>query len=187
MGSIGDAYHGALCESFFAKVATPVNWKRGEDVIIVPAVPEEEAKVRFPGGWRAPEPYMRVVPQGEPPPGARAAPALAALRPRPGTAQAAEPRPRRARRRTIRRVGLPDPPGITPGGCRPPCPAHTTSRRRSRLRALLGRRSSMPCRLDDQRLLRLRRGGCQRDADGTPPRLGDAPRLGLIHTRRRKS
>jgi hypothetical protein len=62
MGSIGDAYDGALCESFFA-VATPVNWYRGEDVIIVPAVSEEEARVRFPGGWRAPKPYMRVVPQ----------------------------------------------------------------------------------------------------------------------------
>ncbi len=45
------------------KVATPVNWKNGEDVIIVPAVPDEEAKKKFPGGWKAPKPYMRIVAQ----------------------------------------------------------------------------------------------------------------------------
>ena len=45
------------------KVATPVNWKHGEDVIIVPSVPDEEARQRFPRGWRAPKPYMRYVPQ----------------------------------------------------------------------------------------------------------------------------
>ena len=45
------------------KVATPVNWKQGEDVIIVPAVSNEEAKERFPDGWRAPKPYLRIVPQ----------------------------------------------------------------------------------------------------------------------------
>jgi alkyl hydroperoxide reductase subunit AhpC len=45
------------------KVATPVNWKHGDDVIIVPAVSDEEARQRFPGGWKAPKPYMRVVPQ----------------------------------------------------------------------------------------------------------------------------
>jgi thioredoxin-dependent peroxiredoxin len=45
------------------KVATPVNWRQGEDVIIVPAVSDAEAKDRFPGGWRAPKPYLRVVPQ----------------------------------------------------------------------------------------------------------------------------
>ena len=45
------------------KVATPVNWKSGDDVIIVPAVSDEEAKQRFPGGWKSPKPYMRVVPQ----------------------------------------------------------------------------------------------------------------------------
>jgi alkyl hydroperoxide reductase subunit AhpC len=45
------------------KVATPVNWKNGDDVIIVPAVSDEEAKQRFPGGWKSPKPYMRVVPQ----------------------------------------------------------------------------------------------------------------------------
>ena len=45
------------------KVATPVNWKQGQDVIIVPSVPDEEAKQRFPGGWKAPKPYLRIVPQ----------------------------------------------------------------------------------------------------------------------------
>ena len=45
------------------KVATPVNWTRGEDVIIVPAVSDEEAKKAFPGGWKAPKPYLRIVPQ----------------------------------------------------------------------------------------------------------------------------
>src|SRR5687768_9320870 len=45
------------------KVATPVNWKNGEAVIIVPAVSDEEAKQRFPGGWKATKPYIRVVPQ----------------------------------------------------------------------------------------------------------------------------
>lgn len=45
------------------KVATPVNWKQGEDVIIVPAVSDEEAKQKFPDGWDAPKPYIRIVPQ----------------------------------------------------------------------------------------------------------------------------
>ena len=45
------------------KVATPVNWKQGEDVIIVPAVSDAEAKEKFPAGWKAPKPYMRIVPQ----------------------------------------------------------------------------------------------------------------------------
>lgn len=45
------------------KVATPVNWKQGEDVIIVPAVSDDEARERFPDGWKAPKPYMRIVPQ----------------------------------------------------------------------------------------------------------------------------
>ncbi|AYH44104.1 peroxiredoxin [Azoarcus sp. DN11] len=45
------------------KVATPVNWKSGEDVIIVPAVSDEEAKTRYPGGWKAAKPYLRIVPQ----------------------------------------------------------------------------------------------------------------------------
>jgi thioredoxin-dependent peroxiredoxin len=45
------------------KVATPVNWKLGEDVIIVPAVSDEEARQRFPEGWKSVKPYMRVVRQ----------------------------------------------------------------------------------------------------------------------------
>jgi len=45
------------------QVATPVNWRQGEEVIIVPAVSDEEAKGRFPGGWKAPKPYLRSVPQ----------------------------------------------------------------------------------------------------------------------------
>jgi alkyl hydroperoxide reductase subunit AhpC len=45
------------------KVATPVDWKQGQDVIIVPAVTDEEAKKRFPGGWKAVKPYLRVVKQ----------------------------------------------------------------------------------------------------------------------------
>lgn len=45
------------------KVATPVNWKQGEDVIIVPTVSDEEAKERFPGGWKAVKPYLRVTKQ----------------------------------------------------------------------------------------------------------------------------
>jgi alkyl hydroperoxide reductase subunit AhpC len=45
------------------KVATPVNWKHGEDVIIVPAVSDEEAKQKYPGGWKAPRPYLRFVSQ----------------------------------------------------------------------------------------------------------------------------
>ena len=45
------------------KVATPVNWKQGEDVIIVPAVSDEEAKAKYPGGWESPKPYIRIVPQ----------------------------------------------------------------------------------------------------------------------------
>jgi len=45
------------------KVATPVNWKNGEDVIIVPAVSDDEAKTRFPNGWTTLKPYLRIVPQ----------------------------------------------------------------------------------------------------------------------------
>jgi alkyl hydroperoxide reductase subunit AhpC len=44
-------------------VATPVNWKHGDDVIIVPAVSNEEAKQKFPGGWNEVKPYLRIVPQ----------------------------------------------------------------------------------------------------------------------------
>jgi alkyl hydroperoxide reductase subunit AhpC len=45
------------------KVATPVNWKQGEDVIIAGSVSDEDAKTLFPGGWKAPKPYLRVVKQ----------------------------------------------------------------------------------------------------------------------------
>jgi alkyl hydroperoxide reductase subunit AhpC len=45
------------------KVATPVNWKNGDDVIILPAVTDAEAKEKYPGGWKAPKPYLRIVPQ----------------------------------------------------------------------------------------------------------------------------
>ena len=48
------------------KVATPVNWTQGEDVIIVPSVPDDQAKELFPDGWKAVTPYMRVVPQPGP-------------------------------------------------------------------------------------------------------------------------
>jgi len=44
-------------------VATPVNWKQGEDVIIPPSVSDEQAKTKFPGGWKALKPYLRIVPQ----------------------------------------------------------------------------------------------------------------------------
>ena len=45
------------------KVATPVNWKQGDDVIIVPAVSNEEAKQTYPGGWKTLKPYLRFVAQ----------------------------------------------------------------------------------------------------------------------------
>jgi alkyl hydroperoxide reductase subunit AhpC len=45
------------------KVATPANWKHGEQVIILPAVTEAEAKEKYPEGWQAPRPYLRFVPQ----------------------------------------------------------------------------------------------------------------------------
>lgn len=45
------------------KVATPVNWKQGEDVIILASVPDEEARAKFPEGWKAPKPYLRIVRQ----------------------------------------------------------------------------------------------------------------------------
>lgn len=44
-------------------VATPVNWKEGDDVIIVPAISDEDAKAKFPKGWKALKPYLRVTPQ----------------------------------------------------------------------------------------------------------------------------
>jgi alkyl hydroperoxide reductase subunit AhpC len=45
------------------KVATPVNWRPGEDVIIAGSVSDEEAKKIYPQGWNAPRPYLRIVPQ----------------------------------------------------------------------------------------------------------------------------
>jgi thioredoxin-dependent peroxiredoxin len=45
------------------QVATPVNWKSGEDVIIVPSVSDDEARKKYPGGWKAAKPYLRIVPQ----------------------------------------------------------------------------------------------------------------------------
>jgi alkyl hydroperoxide reductase subunit AhpC len=50
-------------------VATPVNWKRGEDVIIASSLSDDDARKKFPDGWKAPKPYLRIVPQ----PGAREA------------------------------------------------------------------------------------------------------------------
>jgi len=44
-------------------VATPANWRRGDDVIIVPSVSDDEARQRFPDGWLALKPYLRIVPQ----------------------------------------------------------------------------------------------------------------------------
>ncbi len=44
-------------------VATPVNWKQGEDVIIASSLNDEAAKAKFPDGWKAPRPYLRIVPQ----------------------------------------------------------------------------------------------------------------------------
>lgn len=45
------------------QVATPVNWQQGDDVVIVPAVSDEDAKKKYPGGWKTPLPYIRLVPQ----------------------------------------------------------------------------------------------------------------------------
>ena len=45
------------------KVSTPVNWKQGQDVIIAGSVSDEEAKKTYPQGWKAPKPYLRIVPQ----------------------------------------------------------------------------------------------------------------------------
>jgi thioredoxin-dependent peroxiredoxin len=45
------------------RVATPVNWKHGDDVIIAGSVSDDEAKTIYPNGWKAPKPYIRIVPQ----------------------------------------------------------------------------------------------------------------------------
>jgi alkyl hydroperoxide reductase subunit AhpC len=45
------------------KVATPANWRPGQDVIIAGSVSDDEARKQYPGGWKAPKPYLRIVPQ----------------------------------------------------------------------------------------------------------------------------
>ncbi len=45
------------------RVATPADWKQGEDVIIAGSVSDDEAKTIYPGGWKSPKPYIRIVPQ----------------------------------------------------------------------------------------------------------------------------
>jgi alkyl hydroperoxide reductase subunit AhpC len=45
------------------QMATPVNWKHAEDVIIVPSVSDEQAKAKYPGGWKTVKPYLRTVAQ----------------------------------------------------------------------------------------------------------------------------
>jgi hypothetical protein len=45
------------------KVATPVNWQQGDDVIIAGSVSDEQARDMFPDGWASPRPYIRIVPQ----------------------------------------------------------------------------------------------------------------------------
>lgn len=45
------------------KVATPVNWKQGGDVVILPSVSDDDAKQKYPGGWKSPKPYIRIVSQ----------------------------------------------------------------------------------------------------------------------------
>ena len=48
------------------RVATPVNWKQGEDVVLTAAVSNDEAKELYPDGWKEPKPYIRIVPQPAP-------------------------------------------------------------------------------------------------------------------------
>jgi alkyl hydroperoxide reductase subunit AhpC len=45
------------------KVATPANWKSGQDVIIAGSVSDEDARKTYPDGWKSPKPYIRIVPQ----------------------------------------------------------------------------------------------------------------------------
>ena len=45
------------------RVATPVNWRPGDNVIIVPSVSDEQARQQYPEGWQAPRPYLRIIPQ----------------------------------------------------------------------------------------------------------------------------
>ena len=44
-------------------VSTPANWMQGGDVLIAQSVTDEQARLEFPGGWKAPKPYLRIVPQ----------------------------------------------------------------------------------------------------------------------------
>jgi hypothetical protein len=45
------------------KVATPADWKQGDDVIILPSVTDEEARLKYADGWKSPKPYLRLVAQ----------------------------------------------------------------------------------------------------------------------------
>ena len=45
------------------RVATPANWRQGEDVVIAGSVTNEEAQTLYPNGWKEPKPYLRIVPQ----------------------------------------------------------------------------------------------------------------------------
>ena len=47
------------------QVATPANWQQGDDVIIVPSVSDEQAREKYPEGWKSPRPYLRIVAQPE--------------------------------------------------------------------------------------------------------------------------
>jgi alkyl hydroperoxide reductase subunit AhpC len=47
------------------QLATPANWEKGGDVIILPSVSDDEAKKKYPGGWKAPRPYLRIVSQSK--------------------------------------------------------------------------------------------------------------------------
>ncbi|HET7101360.1 MAG TPA: hypothetical protein VFJ52_09435, partial [Terriglobia bacterium] len=47
------------------QVATPANWEKGGDVIILPSVSDEAARQKYPGGWKSPRPYLRIVPQSK--------------------------------------------------------------------------------------------------------------------------
>ena len=58
--SLADA---APCTFRSAVASTPVNWKQGDDVIIAGSVSDEDAKKQYPLGWKAPRPYIRIVPQ----------------------------------------------------------------------------------------------------------------------------
>jgi thioredoxin-dependent peroxiredoxin len=52
-----------VCTTAKHKVATPVNWKRGDDGIIAGSVSDDEARAKYPQGWKSPRPYIRIVPQ----------------------------------------------------------------------------------------------------------------------------